>query len=361
MISVGDATEVFNTLRDNLALPRRVGGDIDDTLLACALRRLAGFSCPASASTLSTKLIGSFAGLVENPEAFRDRVDDMVAQLVVQGDLLELSQVAATETDKSTTLYAGRPCFVVRPGGEAILLGITADELSPLPASMATRIRYEGPRRTIEPESGEDISAALRALGLPQLTEDTWLKSPSKDTADGYVEKMNARLAGLSRSVRIEEVEVYDRSAHASYKKRWQLPGGRTGRFVARRPQSYGAAIWGYADVEAGVVRRFLDFPLSGAQFRGCDAAWRLQMAIEAATGSAQTYRVTGNIFDFYFPLPTWAERRLSVLGARRSERQSLCSFEFAEKDCPHIESFLTDWLWLARDSAAPATDDADG
>jgi len=365
MISAGNSANVLNTLRGNLGLPTSNGAEVDDTLLACALRRIAGISCPCSARTLAAKLLSSFQGLLSDTEELRDRVDDILDQLVMQGDLLELSQVAAAEDDKSTTLYAARPSFVLRPHGDAILLGITPEEISPLPASMADRISYSGARRLIEPETGEDLVAALRALGLPQLSEHVWLKTASKDTAAGYVQRISDRLAALSRSNAIADVELYDRAAHARYKKRWQSPAGRTGCFVARRPQSYGAAIWGYADVESGVVRRFLDFPLSGAQFRGCDAAWRLQMAIEATSGAPQTYRVKdteiGSILDFFFPLPIWAERRLSILGERRNGRDALYSFEFGAKDCPHIETFLNEWLWLTRDARAPAAGDADG
>ena len=125
-----------------------------------------------------------------------------------------------------------------------------------------------------------------------------------------------------------------------------------SGCFVARRPQAYGAHIWGFALLTGGELERFLDFPLKGRKERGSDCAWHLQMAIDHGLGVPQKYRKRsadgGALFDFFSPIPLWAERRLSILGRTAQRERCLFSYFIPEAELEAEEQFLQKHLWLA-------------
>jgi len=130
-----------------------------------------------------------------------------------------------------------------------------------------------------------------------------------------------------------------------------------SGTFVARRPQAYGAPIWGFALLDHGALARFLDLPLKGFRWRGCDAAWHLQAAIDHCRGVPQRYRrrpaTAGAYFDFFSPLPLWAERHLAIVGQPAARQQSLFTYFIAEDDLVAEEEFLQRRLWLNCDDNA--------
>ena len=74
--------------------------------------------------------------------------------------------------------------------------------------------------------------------------------------------------------------------------RRWREVRADSGRFVARRDQAYGSNLWCYVELSNGEPQRLLDFPLAGSRWRGCDEAWRLQMAIDAQRGAPQRFRL---------------------------------------------------------------------
>src|SRR5690606_5533726 len=72
------------------------GSDVDAKLIAVAVRRVAAALCPCSISSLSAEIAQSMAFLPgASDEEFRQRIDEIIEQLVVHGDLLELPQVVA--------------------------------------------------------------------------------------------------------------------------------------------------------------------------------------------------------------------------------------------------------------------------
>jgi hypothetical protein len=123
---------------------------------------------------------------------------------------------------------------------------------------------------------------------------------------------------------------------------------------VVRRPQAFGADLWGYAELGGGEVLKLLDLPLPGDRWRGCDAAWRLQLAIDALAGRPQGYRVVSgerSRFDLFAPIPLWARRRLSIMGEEVDPVGCLMSFEFARDSAAAEERFLNEQLYLVRSS----------
>ena len=164
---------------------------------------------------------------------------------------------------------------------------------------------------------------------------------------------MLGRLRKQIESGAISDIRILDSTRNVRfYDQRWVVPHNESGEFVARRPKAYGAPLWGFAQLEKGTVTRFLDFPLKGQRWRGCDVAWHLQAAIDHCRGTAQLYRkrpMAGGIcFDFFSPLPQWASRALAVIGRVATPENSLISYWIPEREAPTEEDFLVKQLWLA-------------
>lgn len=354
MIEIVTADAVASVARTSLGLPS-APADLGEPYIAAALRRLAGFLCPGSPRTLLRAMIDSHRGLVDDVDAFAERVEEVIETLVAIGDLLELGDIALEgEKVRSTWLVAAPPAFVVRESGNAFVLGLSADEQTPLPTEMRTRVAVDRAIRSIEPHEGEDLGAVLRELGLRELSCAGWLRTPRPVDAHKLLAGYGAKLAACCRSGEASDLFVLDGVRNArSYRRRWTSPGALTGCFVVRRPQTFGADLWGYAELRDGIAHKLLDLPLHGERWRGCDAAWRIQMAIDALAGRPQEYRLCatdgGSRFDFFSPIPSWARRRLAVIGRKVEPACCLMSFLLSTSEVAAEEAFLNDLLYLSR------------
>jgi len=346
---------VLRATREALGLRASADRLIDDPLLAALLRRAAGILCPCSPSTLHAAVLGSLQYLEEDTVALSERIEAAIEGLMILGDLLELSQITIDDPSaKGTWLFAAPPGFVVRSSGSVVFLGLSRDELTPLPEALKSRIEYEGFARILRPEASEDLSSSLRDLELLELSESVWLRQPNHVPADDLYEGMLRRLKDQPPSGFIDGLTLLRPGHNVDYYAgRWASPKDESGCFVARRPQAYGAPVWGYALLENGHAVRFLDFPLRGSTWRGCDVAWHLQMAIDYCHGSPQGYRLRpaqdGVFIDFYSPLPLWAQRRLTVIGRVVARKGCLFSFWLPEYELRAEEEFFQGRLWLAR------------
>ncbi|MCF2525399.1 hypothetical protein [Bradyrhizobium sp. G127] len=354
-----DALEVLTDLRRTLGIPVVDGGDqIDDVCLAALVRRAAAICCPCSVSSLSNFVADGLSLLAIDPPSLREKVDEAVDGLLVVGDLLELNQVASDDPNvKGTWVFAAPPSFVDRKNGSTFIIGIAGDELSPLPRELADRVSYERFCRVIKHNESETLSLTLRDLGLIELSERAWLRPPKEETPQTLVEGTLARLLAQPPSGQIEEIQILDPEKPVGfYRGRWTTLKSQTGIYVARRPQAYGAPLWGVVKIESGQTKNLLDLPYSANfRWRGCDAAWHLQMAIDSRQGRPQNYRrrniEQGAIFDFYSPLPLWAERRLAVIGKPTVRENCLISYLLPAAEADVEEKFLKERLWLvARD-----------
>ena len=355
MIEVVRAEAVVMTAAISLGLPVEGAATLDDTYLAALIRRLAGFLCPCSPTTLVRSVIDSHRALAPDGPEFAERVGDSVEALTAIGDLLELSEVsAADEAVKRTSLFAAPPSFVARASGSVFVLGLSADEPTPLPTEMRARIVSRGATRSIQPLAGENLAATLRDLGMRELSAAAWRRSPKVETVQNLLSGYSDRLSAVRSSGDIPNLNVLDGARRTrSYRARWSPPGTLTGDYVVRRPQGYGADLWGFARIEEGVARKLIDFPLPGGRWRGCDVAWRAQMAIDALAGRPQEYRlVRGNgsaRLDFFSPIPDWARRRLAAVGEEVEAEGCLMSFMVGEAEVGAEEWFLRESLFLSR------------
>lgn len=355
MIEVVNLEAVVATASACLGTEQEETGVLAPSYLAAALRRLAGFLCPCSPRTLVRTMVDSHRGLFADEDLFVELVEKSIEALVAIGDLLELSDVALVgEQVRSTWLVAAPPAFVARSSGSTFILGLSADEQTPLPTEVRARVISRLGVRYIEPQPGEDLASMLRELGMRELSNAAWLKCPKIMSPADLIAAYDAKLSVRSPCGEVPDLLVLDGSRKTrSYRRRWGLPGSLTGRFVVRRPQTFGSDLWGYAELQDGMPLKLLDLPLHGDRWRGCDAAWRVQMAIDALALRPQEYRLRsegqGTVVDLFSPIPKWARRRLAVVGNEVNPDGCLMSFRVADGEVATEEKFLREMLYLNR------------
>jgi len=353
MIERVSAGYVVGLSRTSLELPTQ--GGIEEAYIASLLRRAAGIYCPCSPRTLAASVRDCLRDCAGS-QHLDDMIESSLEGLMIIGDLLELGQVSVDDPNvKGTWIFAAPPAFVVRPSGSIFIIGIAADELTPLPTSLTHQLEYRGFTRLINDTAGK-LREVLRDTGMLELQESVWLRSPKEETAAGMRDRLLGLLLNRGPSGTIEELEILDPSTSPTYYKgRWKVPKKHSGIFIARRPQAYGAPIWCLCRLADGQAVQILDFPLNdkaSALWRGCDAAWHLQMAMDAINGTPQRYRIreteTGLILDFFSPLPLWACRRLAIFGRPEPPRHCLFSYSLPIGELAAEEDFLKGRLWLA-------------
>lgn len=355
MIEVIDRGAVIAGTSAFLGVEVDADGVLSASYLSASVRRLAGFLCPCSPRTIVRRMVESHIGLVDDLSMFEEHVEASIEGLVAIGDLLELSDVALEgEHVRGTWLVAAPPAFVLRPSGSVFLLGLSSDEQTPLPTEMRARIVCRQGIRSIDPVPPEDLSMVLGDLGLRGLSAASWLRTPRAAAPADLVASYDAKLAARQQSGEVTDLLVLDGSRRArSYRARWTSPGTLSGNHVVRRPQAFGADLWGYAQLSDGIPLKVLDLPLHGDRWRGCDAAWRIQMAIDAIACRSQEYRLRevegGAIFDLFSPIPKWARRRLAIIGNEVQPDGCLMSFVVPEAEIETEEEFLRNLLFLAR------------
>lgn len=353
MIELVDAQAVVATASASLGVEQEKAGVLAPSYSAAAIRRLAGFLCPCSPRTLVRAMVDSHFGLFADQDIFVELVERSIETLVALGDLLELSDVALVgEQVRSTWLVAAPPAFVARPSGSSFILGLSADEQTPLPTEVRTRVVSRNGIRYIDPLPGEDLAAMLRELGMRELSNITWLKCPKIVSPTDLIASYDTKLSTCSASGEVPELLVLDGARKTrSYRNRWGPPGFLTGNYVIRRPQAFGSDLWGYAQLQDGAPRKVLDLPTYGDRWRGCDAAWRIQMAIDALARRPQEYRLRSSeestIFDLFSPIPKWARRRLAVVGDEVDPDGCLMSFRVTAAEVATEAKFLNEMLYL--------------
>lgn len=331
----------------SLGLPARLTGK---ELLKPALRRGAFLLAPCSAADLVTFVIEPLALLGE----FREAAEEVLAELIAYGDILEMRRLDSDPWDApALTLRPAPPSFVLRGKNEAILVGVSGDFPSPLTAELAEQVAEEGPVRVLRSDT-DHLDSHLRLLGLAQLSEHIWLRTPTAETAQAHLgrwtEKLDARpdLVGS-----VDGLEILDPSrSHRFYRGRWRLPAaGDTGLFVAKRGQVYGSKIWCLVRVQDGAPAKLFDLHADDDRQRACDIAWRIGAAIDAVRGDPQSFvvRKVGRRqrLEFAGPIPSFAERHLALAGSKIIGEGCLFAFEMDDAKVEKAAEQLQSLLWM--------------
>ena len=165
------------------------------------------------------------------------------------------------------------------------------------------------------------------------------------------------RLEATGFSGDIEGLQVIDPASRVTfYRGRWRVLKPRdNGRFVARRPQAFGADLWCFADVGDGRVTKLLDLPLQKPLAPGADEAWRLQAALDSVAGHPQQLRIRGDglisLLSFFSPVPSWIRRRLDVIGESVPRGAgALFSYAIPQEEVSEEINFLKRMMWLSLD-----------
>jgi len=319
--------------------------------IAASLRRAAGFLCPCPYRTLIQAVVKSLEPLDPGKsEQLYEAVETTLDSMIGCGDLLEEFEVGVIESsDRSSLLYAAPPSFISRESKTIFLIGIAPDHNSALPQRLAERIDYIGHLRRLVPQDNEDLRTELKQLGLSELSMDVWLRKARPESSSEYLKRISSKLQHAEGV--IEGLLILNSERPVThYRQRWEQAKNQSGRFIARRPQPYGNDLWCYVELIEGRANKLLNLPIENGS-RGCDEAWRLQLAIDAERGLPQSFTVTEEenfgVIDFFSPLPIFALRRWAILGEPINKTTGLFGYRFRSEEIPQEIKFMQQELWL--------------
>lgn len=322
--------------------------------IAGALRRAASYLCPCSGATLVRDVVRPLRGLVEDMEATKGLAEETLEAVVAHGDILEHQEVVEEPRSGSgRLLYAAPPSFVARESRAAILLGVARDHLSVLPDEIEARIEYVNHVRRLSPLPDEDLPKDLAQFGLIEVSYGDWLKGPAAVVPVQHILTLDYMLDAAPPSRDVPGLVLLDQDRPVRYYRgRWVNPRSQTGRFVGRRSQAYGADLWCYVQLRDGHPERLIDLPLVGSRWRGCDEAWRLQLAIDARRGEPQRFGIRPGpegtvVLELFSPLPMWARRRWDAVGDPIASAGCLFAYRFAAAEATEEVRFAREALWL--------------
>lgn len=322
-----------------------------NAMLKPALRRAAYLLAPASAASIC-RFVSEPLGA---DETLNEDIEAALEELIAYGDILEMRRIEGDPWDvPDMVLRPAPPAFVPRSQHEAFILGVAGDFPTPLPADPAHQMSDAGPVRLLRCSSDDQLIEHLRAFGLSELTEQAWLRLPPSEPPSQHVEAWRARLAAAPSSAgAIEGLEVLDGSRSSRfYAGRWRaLSAADSGLFAARRPHHYGGRLWSVVSVTPGEPTRLLDIPAGDGFERPCDVVWRLQAALDARHAVPQSFGVViegvDAHLDFYGPLPSFAERKLALVGSKTAAPKCLFRFTIPTAALQAETAFLQSSLWM--------------
>lgn len=350
------ADDVVREMVEELRLDPNVLGIASIEVLSALVRRTAGLLCPCPRKRILKNILQSLDGLVPDPDGLRDAIDETIDTLIAHGDLLEHNDVTRESSRSEVVLNRAPMAFVRRNSGACVLLGVTPDDRPVLPDFLHEKIQCNNFNRVIPADAAPDVSQHLAGLGFIELPYKAWSRCPSRVAPDKHIAVMDRHLvSSLAHATdAIEALRILDPSTAVEYyPDRWVTPKAHTGRFIGRRPQAYGADLWCYVELVHGKPKRFLDLPLPGSRWRGCDEAWHLQAAIDAVRGNPQKCKVREGardykILDLLSPVPSWAQRRWVMVGVSVPRQQCLMSFRFRSGEIGEEIKFGKNHLWLS-------------
>ena len=321
--------------------------------IAAALRRAGSIVCPCSPKTLVQSVVEPMRELVDELAIVRVLVTETLETMVGLGDFLEYREIDETASRPATLLYAAPVRFVSRESGSAILIGISTNESQPMPPELISQIDHVNHLRRLNANGGEDVGDRLRRLGFIEISYERWLRGPERESPDEHLARLNLLLDSAQPSGIVDGLSILDKERPVRYYRgRWITPRSESGRFVARRSQLYGSDLWSYVEMRDGRPEKFVDLPLRESRWRGCDEAWRLQMAIDANRGEPQRFRLTfgpnnTRVMQFFGPVPMWGQRRLDSIGIPVSSPGCLFAYRFSANEVIEEARFVREELWL--------------
>ena len=323
--------------------------------IAGSLRRAARFLCPCPPATLVHNVVTPMRGLVNDMADTRELVWNTLESMISYGDFLEYQSLDhLVERGTTKLLYAAPHSFVVRDSGTVMLLGISPDDASTLPDELEARIEYINHLRRIFSTPKEGLSSIVRTYGLTEIPYSQWLRSPPQETPSQHLDRLNRNLDSATPARDIPGLLLLEPELSVLYYPgRWKEPRSQSGRYVARRTQLYGADLWCFVEMQDGKPTKFIDLPLRGNTWRGCDEAWHLQMAVDADRDNSQRFRIQEGhrktmtrIIEFFSPVPMWARRRWDAISEPVPSTGCLFAYKFRDSEVSEEVCFIREMLW---------------
>lgn len=322
------------------------------TLVAAVLRRIAASNSPCPRDSIVGTATEAFSGLGD-PTDIKALARDVLDRLIVIGDLLELGGTSTLPSVAADDwLYCAPPTFIALDAS-ILLLGMGGEDQTTLPTSLRERVQYRREQRLLRGGDIESVRKQLLGVGFYEILPAAWTRLPQAQPAKKFLDAAIRRLQESGGQGELAGLKVIGAANTSNnYASRWTVPDGKSGYFVGRRPQAFGSALWIFVELDGGQPIRFLDLPWRGGKFRGCDHGWRIQSAIDAVSGSPQSYRITyldGGIarYEFITPLPLWAERQLRIHGEKVAASGSLIAYDLEQQEDYGIDDLLQSYMWF--------------
>jgi hypothetical protein len=323
-------------------------------VLSESLRRAASFMCPTTPRRLVDVVSDVLHGLHDDDEAVRDQLETLLDAMIGYGDLLDLPFNEGSVTRRQ--VFLGPPAYVRRASDAFLLSGVRADGAPLIGDELLESVEYENHVRFIRSPLGESIDELLTSNGLTELKPEQWLQTPRRCSPEDLVSSCVAHLEAAGPAGEIDGIRVIDSSTRVSYYQgRWRsLKAIDNGYFVARRPQAFGADCWCFTRIGSGQLTQLIDLPVQAPLAPGADEGWRLQAALDSLAGHPQYIRTQPaarsgwSVVDFFSPIPSWAQRRLDVIGTPLLKSSgALFSYRLPDDEVEEELRFLEQMLWV--------------
>jgi len=313
--------------------------------------------CPTSPGALARAVAEAAAPLSTlSAQELRSAIEAAVESVIACGDLSELP---ITEMGiRRRTTFLGPPAFVCL-GDLYLLLGVRGEGAPILSDQLREMVEHRGHLRVIR-TADPAIRETLLSEDLIELRPEQWLHAPRRSSAQELVDRYSTHLNATGKASRIEGLRILDPHADVRfYRGRWREPEKRdAGRFLARRPQAFGAALWCWSELADGELTALIDLPIQSPLARGCDEAWHLQAALDAISEHPQQLRVRDTpsapgavLLDLFSPLPSWAQRRLEVIATSVARSAgALVTYQLSNNNVEEEANFLKDMMWLVNE-----------
>ena len=322
-------------------------------VLAALIRKTASFECPCPLAVLE-KSVSRLLEPICPGETLKDTVRRTINSVTSYGDLVEMHE--ASDATSTFRLYLAAPSFLQISASLFLLFGVTPDGEDMTPPNLRQKVEPVMYSRRLTVDDPKECRDTLLLAGFESLKLDSWLRCPPSRLPLELIRLYDDALSKSGPPGVPEDVILIDPNQPVNYYRgRWTKLKKQTGRFIARRSQTYGAQLWCYLEVSNGLVTRLLDFPQLETHWRAFDEAWHLLQAMDAAAGHPQGYCVRKvsqkgmAAMDLFSPIPTWATRRWDAVGLRTMPNSSLMSYIFPETRIDAECSFAAERMWLAR------------
>ena len=344
--------------------------DRSPRVLASLIRRASGILGQAREYQLIDYVFWPLKSILEpdirTDKDIRQHIQQVIDYLLDIGDLVSVTEVAGGR--RTRFIYPGEPRFIQRKNGDILILGILPEHNDPLPTYLSNEVEYRGYLRFLPGQYSERLRDVSYIREIPM---DMWMEVPlGTDDPKGYYNNMVQRVqrsAPYNGNLNFERWYNHTKGVPKTkndHYYRWAtiIPKSANGYCIVNFTDMFGVRYWAFAKVTNGEVERCVFLPTDpgalGGKFEGPDEARMIQLAIDHCKENRQIARVEpdgtgGGLVKVYAPLPSWVDRRWSVLGEKlqnpqpRNDHNCLFAYRFTPIEFKTEVEFAESKVWL--------------